>query len=200
MDKVHCERCRVAVFPHQLITIEPGSIRPAEHICHDCNNQSLAQRIGINYIPLRTKTLTIPDASKTEHLFSLTQLIHGTGIGIIAEEITEHDTPGYRFSVHGEANEQQIELLERLTHKLKKHLSIQYIRQHKFGGRTIQVMNGFALVGRVVTEISADSHSLPIFIIDGKSYTWADVGQLIKKFDGFQFKLHFADMTDDLLS
>ncbi len=199
--KVRCERCGKKVLQNEIITIDRGSISPAEHICYDCNNQSIAARMRVNYIPLRNKTLTVIDDLGTEHLFSLTQVIHNTGIGIVAEEITNEDEVGYRFSVHGSFDEKQSELLEKLTQKIKKNISVHYIRKQKFGSHTISTVNGFTVAGRVEANILPDSNTdnLPMVIIDGKPYTWAELGEMIKRFDGFQFKLRFLEMTDDLI-
>ncbi len=200
MDRARCERCGVIVSPQEIITLDRGSISPAEHICRDCHNQSIAQRMGVNYTPLHKKELTVLDAHEVEHRFILTQLIHSSGLGIIAEEVTEHDTLGYRFSVQGDFREKQADLLNRLADKIKKNISIQYIGSRKFVGRSVSNINSFTVAGRVESTLAADSNGLPLLIIDGKPCTWSELGYLIAKFEGFQFKLDFIDMTDDLLS
>ncbi len=200
MDRTRCDRCGKIVSSQELLTLDRGSISPAEHICNDCYNQGLAQRAGIDYRPLRAKTLTVQGIKGTEHVFSLTQLIHGNSLGIIAQEVTENDTPGFRFSVQGEVNEKQADLLERLTRKIEKNISAHYVGHHRFTGRTVPIINGFTVAGRVEASSSSESSETPTLVIDGKSYSWEELGRLITKFEGFQFKLDFIDMTDDLMS
>lgn len=201
--KVRCGRCGTTVPAHEIITIERGSISPAEHICNDCNNQSIAGRMGVNYIPLRKKTLTITDNKGALRQFSLTQVIESTGIGIIAKEVVEvagNNTPGYRFSIHGDFQEKQNDILERLTQKIKKNTSAQYISTRKFAGHSISTVNGFKVAGRLEpSESGGDSNSLPVFVVDGKAYTWEELGRILKRFEGFQFKFDFLEMTEDLL-
>jgi hypothetical protein len=203
--KVRCGRCGTTVPAHEIITIERGSISPAEHICNDCNNQSIAGRMGVNYIPLRKKTLTITDNKGVERQFSLTQVIESTGIGIIAKEVaeiaevTDDKTPGYRFSIHGDFHEKQNDILERLTQKIKKNTSAQYISTRKFAGHSISTVNGFKVAGRLEPIENGDSNSLPVFVVDGKAYTWEELGKILKRFEGFQFKFNFLEMTEDLL-
>ncbi|SFB19539.1 hypothetical protein SAMN04488577_3822 [Bacillus sp. cl95] len=51
-------------------------------------------------------------------------------------------------------------------------------------------------VGRL--EYDECNESNPLVIIDGKSYTWNQLGQMIGAFEGFQIKVKMVDMTDDV--
>jgi hypothetical protein len=198
--KVRCGRCGTKVSANEIIIIERGSISPAEHICYDCNNQAIAGRMHVNYIPLKNKTLAVTDGKGNERVFSLKQVIHNTGIGILAEEATESGLPGYRFSILGSFDEKQADILEKLTQKIKRNTSAQYISTRKFAGNSITTINGFKVAGRLETNTNENTNGLPVFYVDGKAYTWEELGNILKRFEGFQFKLDFMEMTEDLLS
>jgi hypothetical protein len=38
----------------------------------------------------------------------------------------------------------------------------------------------------------------PLVIIDGKPFTWSQLGQMVSTFEGFQIQVKMFDMTDDM--
>ncbi|MCT8137592.1 hypothetical protein H1D32_07430 [Anaerobacillus sp. CMMVII] len=38
----------------------------------------------------------------------------------------------------------------------------------------------------------------PLVSIDGKPYTWEQLGQMVRAYEGFQIQVKMADMTDDV--
>jgi hypothetical protein len=47
-------------------------------------------------------------------------------------------------------------------------------------------------------EYDETSDGTPLIIIDGKPFTWEDVGKMLMAFEGFQIKLKMFDVTDDV--
>ncbi|WP_179886470.1 hypothetical protein [Bacillus sp. es.034] len=40
--------------------------------------------------------------------------------------------------------------------------------------------------------------SASVIVIDGKPYTWEQLGEIVSSFEGFQIQMKFFDMTDDV--
>ena len=45
------------------------------------------------------------------------------------------------------------------------------------------------------SETNDEIHSV---IIDGKVFTWEQLGRMLRAYEGFQFKLKIYDITDDV--
>lgn len=54
------------------------------------------------------------------------------------------------------------------------------------------------IVGRL--DYDETNENTPLVIIDGKPYTWEQLGEMIGAFEGFQIQVKMADMMDDLKS
>jgi hypothetical protein len=39
---------------------------------------------------------------------------------------------------------------------------------------------------------------LPVVVIDGRDVPWAEFGRMVAAFEGWQFKLEFRDMSEEL--
>jgi hypothetical protein len=46
-------------------------------------------------------------------------------------------------------------------------------------------------------EYDETSDGTPLIIIDGKPFTWEEVGKMLMAYEGFQIKLKMFDVTDD---
>ncbi|WP_090833178.1 MULTISPECIES: hypothetical protein [unclassified Bacillus (in: firmicutes)] len=81
--------------------------------------------------------------------------------------------------------------------KVKRGISRSYVTISKFpNGQRIESIEMDEFVGRL--EYDECNESNPLVIIDGKSYTWNQLGQMIGAFEGFQIKVKMVDMTDDV--
>lgn len=50
-----------------------------------------------------------------------------------------------------------------------------------------------------LTERHAEtSDGSPLVIIDGKPFTWEEVGKMLMAYEGFQIKVKMYDITDDV--
>lgn len=124
----------------------------------------------------------------------LQQRLYPNGIFLQAAEDLEY---GYWFAVNGELECDQPELLEKLIEKVKSGVAKRFTKDGHFpNGQTYHSIIEDEIVGRI--DHDENSQSVPMIVIDGKPYTWEQLGEMVKSFEGFQIQVKFFDETDDV--
>jgi hypothetical protein len=119
---------------------------------------------------------------------------HPMGIYLEAAENIEF---GYKFAVHGELNTNQLELLNELIEKTRKGLGEQHVKSGVFpNGQAYNTIINDQIAGLI--EHDETSEETPLIIIDGKPFTWEEVGKMLSAYEGFQIKLRMFDITDKI--
>lgn len=163
-----------------------------ESLCIDCYNHMLSVELGIE-IENKVEELTVKDSEGIKRTFLIEQKLDPMGIFIRAEENVAY---GYEFAVHGELYCDQNELLQKLINKIKQGVGVSYIEERAFpNGQMYHSMVHNQLVGRVD---SSGLHELPVIVVDGKPYTWEQIGKMMNTYEGFQFELKIRDLFDDI--
>ncbi|ANU17888.1 hypothetical protein BBI11_12975 [Planococcus maritimus] len=164
-----------------------------EYLCLDCYNEVMAKHLGVsatNY----PEGVMIKDGQGGAHQFRLRKRLDPIGIIMDAEE--EHDG-GYQFREYGELHEDQGELLLRLLDKVKKGMLEVYIEESEFpNGQKYHLLPNDRFVGRV--EPSRADRDTPLLSVDGKYYTWEEVGQILMHYEGFQVKVEMVDISEEI--
>jgi hypothetical protein len=94
----------------------------------------------------------------------------------------------YKCEVCGELDDSFFQMWTQLMERLEKMLSVKYITPD---GR----WNGMKLLGYLAYNNDSDACNV---IIDGKAYTWEELGRIVATSEGFQIKIEIADPTDEL--
>jgi hypothetical protein len=76
----------------------------------------------------------------------------------------------------------------KLMERLERMMSIKYIASDGY-------WNGNKLLGYLNYSSNSDACDV---IIDGKAYTWEELGRIVGVSEGFQIKIEIADPTDEL--
>ena len=164
-----------------------------QSLCMDCYNTMMATKLGIE-LPELSKTFIADDANGVKRIFEVERQITGTAILLTARERWEL---GYEFAVYGELDIDQHNLFKQLIEKTTRGLSETYLEKGKFpSGESYTYVKQDHLKG-VLTYDSANPEA-PLVIIDGKPYTWNEVGHLLQAFEGFQVKMVMKDLADEL--
>ncbi|MHC8514282.1 DUF7686 domain-containing protein [Sporosarcina sp. ITBMC105] len=159
--------------------------------CMDCYNAMMAKEFGVD-LPTLPKTFSMDDVNGVQRIFEVERQVMSTAIVLTARERWEH---GYEFAVDGELQADQHALFDRLKEKTKHGLSETYVETVQFpNGRPYTSVKGNQLKG-VLSYHETDSEG-PLVIIDGKPFTWIEVGHLLQAFEGFQVKIDMKDITD----
>ncbi|MDW0116248.1 hypothetical protein QTL97_04830 [Sporosarcina thermotolerans] len=160
--------------------------------CMDCYNAAMAEEFGVD-LPKLPTTFSVDDENGIHRIFEVERRIMGTGILLTARERWEHC---YEFAVDGELVADQHTLFNQLKEKTKRGLSKTYLETGEYpSGEPYITVKGDHLKG--VLSYSETNSEAPLVIIDGKPYTWKEVGRLLQAFEGFQVKIEMKDLADE---
>jgi hypothetical protein len=77
---------------------------------------------------------------------------------------------------------------------MRRALSLTHIEDTGYGP---QVSDRLTLRGIVDSDPDDDSR-LPLVVIDGRQITWEELGRMVAAFEGWQFKLEFRDLSEEV--
>jgi len=163
------------------------------YLCIDCYNMIMGEELEVDLEPL-IDSFSAKDFQGKSRTFFVERRIAPEGICL---EATENLEFGYKFAVHGELLSNQIELLNKLIAKTRKGISVQQIESDVFpNGLEYHTMIHDHFTGLI--DYDENFNESPLVIIDGKSFTWEEVGKMVMAYEGFQIRLKIYDATDDL--
>ncbi|WP_047983546.1 DUF7686 domain-containing protein [Ornithinibacillus californiensis] len=163
------------------------------NLCNECFNNRMSDDLGVT-LEQPVETFSLKDNQGISRTFHVEIHLFPNGIYLEAVENIEY---GYKFAVHGELDADQQELLSKLVEKTRKGITKQHVETEFFpSGQEYQTITGNQLKG--IFEYNEESSDSPLVIIDGKPFTWTEVGKMVTSFEGFQFKLEMFDMTEDV--
>ncbi|WP_053360953.1 hypothetical protein [Bacillus sp. FJAT-27251] len=183
-----CERCdsREANIHFDL---EGTSL----YICHDCYSEIMAEEMDVQLEEV-AQSFSVKDFQGVERTFHVERRIHPNGIYMEAAESIEL---GYKFAVDGELDCNQQDLLQKLMKKARKGTGLQQVEAKVYpDGRAYNTMIHDQITGFL--EYDQTSEDTPLVIIDGKPYTWEEVGKMLTTYEGFQIKIKTYEPSDDV--
>lgn len=187
-----CQICQKNEVDIYVITPQGESME----VCWECNNELTARYLGITLEPFRNGIYDFTGIRGRKHKFMIHKIIHPVGIGYQAVEVTENNTPGFRVEVLDELDCNQSDLFNKLEAKIKKTLFKRYLKSVSSpNGSKHTVFKTDEVVGRLEYDDNDKNHKV---IIDGKPFSWDELGQMLNTYEGFQFKLKIYDITDDI--
>ena len=160
--------------------------------CHSCFNRETADRLGIDFEEPQVQPIVLQDADGAPHTFKFRSLLVPTGLEIEAVAITEDQRDGYRFAVLGDFEADAWEVFQLLYAKMRREVATRHVHRTEFGW---QLTSGLQLVGRIEWDPDSDVR-LPLVVIDGKAFTWAQVGHMLMTFEGFTLEAWIKDTID----
>lgn len=164
-----------------------------KHLCNDCYNELMAEELEVELDPM-IETFSLKDYQGISRTFHVERRLHPGGIYLEASENIEF---GYKFAVHGELDSNQIELLNKLIEKTRRGLGEQQVETKVFpNGQTYKTILNDQITGFI--EYDETSDGTPLVIIDGKPFTWEEVGKMVMSYEGFQIKVKLYDITDEV--
>jgi hypothetical protein len=190
-----CERCNHNILPYErAIYLQDGTTR--ELLCTECFSKKTALLVDIELEEFSPHTIEIKGRGRSKHLFYICRMVHPMGFSLEAIEIKDGQQKGYKTSVRGDLDCDQVGLYEKLIKKTKKMVSRKYIELKSVGWEKRSLIKEDTVVGRI--EWDEHHHGrLPLVIIDGKEYTWEELGVMLMTFDGWDFKLKILEDWED---
>lgn len=170
-----CGACGKALGSGETIHVAGDGPR-----CYPCFNRETADRLGIDFDEPQFQPIVREDAEGAPHTFKFRSMLVPTGHEIEAVEITDDERAGYRLAVLGDFEADVWELFQLLYAKMRREVATRHVHRTEFGW---QVTSDQRLVGRIEWDPDSDVR-LPLVIIDGKAFTWEQVGHMLMTFEG----------------
>ncbi|MCJ7840463.1 hypothetical protein MUB24_05925 [Lederbergia sp. NSJ-179] len=159
-------------------------------LCTNCFNEMIASEIGVT-VETYPEAISIKDGGGNIRTFAIDKIFMPTGISM---EAVENKMDGYKFSVLGEFDCNQRMLFKKLVKKVKDGVANTYLEEEKISGHRFLTMVGDRVIGRIEYNEESDT---PLLNIDGRPYTWEEIGKMMMSKEGFQFRLDIVDITDE---
>ena len=117
----------------------------------------------------------------------------GRIVTLDAFELKDGQQTGYKFQIIGNPKEDQFALLGRMIGRIRKTLSVKYIKDNG-DGCGVQITD---MMVRGHFERDMDTY-MPSVVVDGQEISWEEFGRMISSYEGWQFKLEILDRSDEL--
>jgi hypothetical protein len=112
-----------------------------------------------------------------------------TGLEMEAIERVDDGRGGYRYAVLAEFEADPWEVFQRLYATMRRELALRHVQRTKFGW---QLTSDQRLVGRIESDPDSEVR-LPLIVIDGRAFTWREVGHMLMTFEGFTLEARVKD-------
>ena len=134
----------------------------------------------------------VTDADGVAHTFQIRSLLVPTGHELEAFEVDRTKPGGYRFAVLGDVEADCWQLFRRLYEKIRRELSVRHVERTTHGW---QIGPEQRLVGRIEWDDATDGRT-PMLVIDGRAFTWDEVGRMLITFEGFTLNARIEDTIE----
>lgn len=124
--------------------------------------------------------------------FKIRSVLVPTGHEIEALEIGDGTRTGYRFAVLGDFDSDAWELFQLLYVKMRREVTARHVHRTEFGW---QLTSDQQLAGRIEWDPDSEGR-LPLIVIDGKAFTWEQVGHMLMTFEGFTLEARVRDTVE----
>ncbi len=194
MQQITCEACRQLTAAHDVVNY--GSIKGGyRQLCGRCFNAAAASRLGLtDFEHIGFEPVCMVDARGNKHEFHFRTRLFGPGLALEALELLDGCPGGYRFQAIGDMQDDPLELLGKLIGRMRRALSQTHLEDTHLGP---QVSDRLILRGTIDSD--PDEHErIPLVVIDGREICWDELGRMVATFEGWQFKLEFRDLSEEI--
>ena len=182
-----CNRCGRALQPYETITVTGVGVR-----CYPCFNEEASARMGVDFDNTPLQPVTVTDSGGVEHTFEFRSMLVATGHALYAREALPAGREGYEFSVLGDVEASVWDLFKELYDKIRRALAVRHVERGDLGW---QVTDAHRLVGRICRDPDHGGE-LPLLVVDGRPYTWDEVGRMLMSFEGFTLRAQIEDSIE----
>lgn len=179
-----CGRCQQPLRPQETISVANVGLR-----CYRCFNEETAAMMGVDFDNTPLQPITISDGDGMDHTFEFRSMLVGTGHALYARERLPEGHDGYEFSVLGDFEAGVWELFNLLYDLIRRELAIRHVELGELGWR---ITDANRLVGRIAWDPDRGGE-VPLLIIDGRPFTWDQVGRMLMAFEGFTLRAAVDD-------
>jgi hypothetical protein len=183
-----CGLCRKVLQPFDSISVTGVGER-----CYRCFNGETAERLGVDFDNTPIDPVVVSDIDGVPHTFEIRSMLVATGHAMYARERQRRDERGgYRFEILGDFEVDARELFKQLHARIQQGLSVRYVRKTEHGW---QLTQDHRLRGVIEWDPDVNG-ATPLVVIDGRSFTWDQVGRMLMTFEGFTLNATIEDTMD----
>lgn len=186
----HCEECHERRPAIGFVSLGSGY----KSLCSRCYNRRYMERVGLPEL----ETVDFPPVTRCDsrgvpHTFHFVVRL-SIGLEINAFEWVNGAPGGYRFAVLDEPAAPVREVHRALVLKIERSLTERYLvrSEHPGASPDRNVVAGDAVNGRIESRGGE-----PRIVVDGKEYTWEQLGRYLRHHAGCTFRLECFDAYDD---
>ena len=182
-----CGRCKQRLKPHETISVADVGLR-----CYRCFNEETSAKMGVDFDNSPLQPVTVPDADGVAHTFEFRSMLVATGHALHAREAVSAGQEGYEFSVLGDFEANVWDLFTLLYESIRRELAGRHVERGELGW---QITNAQRLVGRICWDPDRDGE-VPLLVVDGRVFTWDEVGRMLMSFEGFTLRAVVEDSIE----
>lgn len=182
-----CDACRGATPNHRSVHVTGRG-----DLCFTCFNDEMATRMGVDFDKTQLASVVLEDTAGESHTFEIVSRLCATGHAMEALEVENGEARGYSFSVLGDFEVDAMALFGQLYERMRQGLAATHVREGDLGW---QLTDDHRLSGRIEWD-EAGGGEVPCVVVDGKSFTWNQVGKMLMAYEGFVVEMKIRDHTE----
>lgn len=187
-ERRRCGLCGKVLQPYDSISVAEVGER-----CSRCFNEESAHRLGIDFDNTLIAPIVVTDVDGVRHQFEIRSMLVPTGHAMSAREVSKPDARGgYRFEILGDFETEARDLFKLLRERIRQGLSVRYVEETEHGW---QLTQAHRLNGVIEWDPETDG-ARPLVIVDGRTFTWDQIGRMLMTFEGFTLNAIVADTIE----
>ena len=176
-ERRRCGLCGKILQPYDSISVAEVGER-----CSRCFNEELAHRLGIDFDNTPLAPIVVTDVDGVRHRFEIRSMLVPTGHAMYAREVGKCDARGgYRFEILGDFETGARDLFKLLRERIRKGLGVRHVEKTEHGW---QLTQAHRLSGVIEWDPETEG-ARPLLIVDGRTFTWDEIGRMLMTFEGF---------------
>jgi hypothetical protein len=187
-ERHRCGLCGKILRPYDSISVSEVGER-----CYRCFNEESADLLGVDFDNTPITPITVADGNGVRHRFEIRSMLVGTGHAMSAREVKNRDAEaGYRFEILGDHETDAQDLFKLLRERIPQGLSVRHVQKTEHGW---QLTQAHRLSGVIEWDPETDG-GLPLLIVDGRAFTWDQIGRMLMTFEGFTLNAIVQDTIE----
>ena len=187
-ERRRCGLCGKILRPYDSVSVAEVGER-----CYRCFNEELAERLGVDFDNTPIAPVVVTDVDGVPHRFEIQSMLVGTGHAMYAREVRHRDARGgYRFEILGDLEADAQDLIKLLRKRIRQGLSVRHVHETEHGW---QLTQAHRLSGIIEWDPETDG-ALPLLIVDGRPFTWDQIGRMMMTFEGFTLNAIVEDTIE----
>jgi len=156
-------------------------------------NEEVARSGQLAFEHVGFEPVDMSDAAGVKRRFHFLLRHLGDRVALEAFEVQGGERGGCEFQILDDAEVDLFELMARLVERMRRALALRHLVDD---GPHLSIAD-MVVRGRVSCDPESEDR-IPVLVIDGREVSWAQFGQVLMAFEGWQFKLEIKDPSEEV--